>query len=127
MRRLTAALCFACTIGFVWGAGPAAADPVKNPNAPAVLEVTCSGVPTFHVVGTGAAGHVLENNSIAVLLAGTTTTFVNGVQVEQITFDNPGRGVSTLACEAVAEFTAGADQIRIEITDARVHLTPARG
>jgi hypothetical protein len=51
---------------------------------------------------------------------------VNGVQTNQFTFDHPGRGVSTLACTGFSEFTVGSDTIRIEITDARIHLTPAR-
>jgi hypothetical protein len=124
MRRMTLAVCLVCTIVAVWGAGTAAADPVNNPHV-TVFTVTCEGVPEFQVVGTGAAGHVLGSNSIAVLLAGTVTEFVNGVQTNQFTFDH-GQGVSTLACTAFAEFTVGANTIRIEITDARIYLTPAR-
>jgi hypothetical protein len=125
MRRMTLAVCLVCTIVAVSGAGTAAADPVNNPHA-TVFTVTCEGVPEFQVVGTGAAGHVLGSNRIAVLLAGTRTEFVNGVQTNQFTFDHPGRGVSTLACTGFSEFTVGSDTIRIEITDARIHLTPAR-
>jgi archaellum component FlaG (FlaF/FlaG flagellin family) len=126
MRRVAFALGPVCAVFAVWGVGAAAADPVNNPHAQ-VFTVTCAGVPTFHVVGTGRAGHVLENNSIAVLLAGTITTFVNDVEVAQDTFDHRGKGVSTLDCEGVAEFVADGDTIRLELTDARIHLTPARG
>jgi hypothetical protein len=123
MRRMTLAVCLVCTIVAVWGAGTAAADPVNNPHV-SVFTITCEGVPEFQVVGTGAAGHVLGSNSIAVLLSGTLTQFVNGVQTNQNTFDT-GHGVSALACTALSEFTVGADTIRIEITDARILLTPA--
>ena len=69
----------------------AAADPVKHPNA-RTYTVTCTtggGEMTFDVVGTGAAGHDFGSNSIAVLLSGTTTTFVNGVETNQVVFDHP--------------------------------------
>ena len=126
MRRLAFALCLVCTTFAVFGAGTAAADPVNNPNA-LVFTVACDGLGTFTVVGTGSAGHVLGSKSIGVLLAGTTTVFVNGVQVDQETFDHPGQGVSTVSCSAFAEFTDGPNTVRIEITDARVHVTPATG
>jgi hypothetical protein len=70
---------------------------------------------------------VVGSNSMAVLLAGTFTVFVNGVQVNQSTQTHPGQGVSTLSCFAFTEFTDGADTIRIEITNASIHLTPASG
>ena len=123
MRRMTLAVCLVCTTVAVWGAGRAAADPVNSPHV-SVFTITCEGVPEFQVVGTGAAGHVLGSNSIAVLLSGTLTQFVNGVQMNQNTFDT-GQGVSALACTGFSEFTVGADTIRIEITDARILLTPA--
>ena len=123
MRRITFALCLVCTTVAVWGAGRAAADPVNNPHV-SVYTVTCEGVPEFQVIGTGKAGHVLGSNSIAVLLSGTITQFVNGVQTDQNTFDS-GQGVSALTCSAFSEFTVGGDTIRTEITDARILLTPA--
>ena len=125
MRRIALAA-LVCMVGAGWGVSSAAADPVNNPNVQE-FTVTCAGMTPFHVVPVGSAGHVLENNSIAVLLAGTVTTFVNGDQVDQNTFDHKGKGTSTLACGAVAEFTAGPDTIKIVITGARIHLTPASG
>ncbi len=107
----------------------AAADPVKHPNA-GTYTVTCTtggGEITFEVVGTGAAGHDFGSNSNAVLLAGTTTTFVNGVQTNQVVFDHPGVGTKTVPCAARREFLdEEGNTVVIEITDALVHLTPAR-
>jgi hypothetical protein len=107
----------------------AAADPVKHPNA-RTYTVTCTtsgGEITFDVVGTGAAGHDLGSNSNAVLLAGTTTTFVNGVQTNQDMFDHPGVGTKTVPCAARTEFLdEDGNTVVIEITDALVNLTPAR-
>jgi hypothetical protein len=107
----------------------AAADPVKHPNA-RTFTVTCTtsgGEITFDVVGTGAAGHDLGSNSNAVLLAGTTTTFVNGVQTNQDMFDHPGVGTKTVPCAARTEFLdEDGNTVVIEITDALVNLTPAR-
>jgi hypothetical protein len=107
----------------------AAADPVKHPNARTYV-VTCTtsgGEITFDVVGTGAAGHDLGSNSNAVLLAGTTTTFVNGVQTNQDMFDHPGVGTKTVPCAARTEFLdEDGNTVVIEITDALVNLTPAR-
>jgi hypothetical protein len=125
MRRLALALCLVCTTFGGLGASAASADPVNNPNA-LLFHVTCSGIPAFDVIGQGAAGHVVGSNSIAVLQAGTFTVFVNGVQTSQSTQSYSGQG-STVSCSAVAEFTAGVDTIRIEITDALIHLTPANG
>ncbi len=85
-------------------AGPAAADPVKQ--GP-VFTVTCTvdgQQLTFQVVGTGAAGHILGARGNVVLLSGTTTTFVNGVQVAQTMFSTPGRGLNAVPCTALAEF-----------------------
>jgi hypothetical protein len=107
----------------------AAADPVKHPNA-RTYTLTCTtsgGEITFDVVGTGASGHDLGSNSNAVLLAGTTTTFVNGVQTNQDMFDHPGVGTKTVQCAARTEFLDDdGNTVVIEITDALVHLTPAR-
>jgi hypothetical protein len=108
---------------------PAAADPVKNPGAQTfTLTCTVNGQSTtFQVIGTGAAGHVLGSNSIAVLLSGTRTTFVNGVQTEQVTFSTPGRGLETIPCTASSEFVdEEGNTVRIVITDAQVLLTPPR-
>ena len=108
---------------------PTAADPIKNPDA-RTFTVTCTvdgQSTTFQIVGTGAAGHVLDNNSIAVLASGTRTTFVNGVQTNQVTFSTPGRGLRTIPCTATAEFQDEAgDNVRIVITDAQILLTPPR-
>ena len=107
----------------------AAADPVKHPNA-RTYTVTCTtggGETTFDVVGTGAAGHDFGSNSIAVLLSGTTTTFVNGVETNQVVFDHPGVGTKTVPCTATTEFLdEEGNTVVIEITDAQIHLTPAR-
>jgi hypothetical protein len=83
---------------------------------------------TFHVIGTGAAGHVLEDNSVAVIMSGTLTTFVNGVQTEQVTFPPvPGEGLRTVPCTATAEFEdEEGNLVRIELTDAQLLLTPPR-
>jgi archaellum component FlaG (FlaF/FlaG flagellin family) len=109
---------------------PAAADPVNNPRAP-TFTVTCivdGQSTTFHVIGTGAAGHVLEDNSVAVIMSGTLTTFVNGVQTEQVTFPPvPGEGLRTVPCTATAEFEdEEGNLVRIELTDAQLLLTPPR-
>jgi archaellum component FlaG (FlaF/FlaG flagellin family) len=108
---------------------PTAADPIKNPDA-RTFTVTCTvdgQSTTFQIVGTGAAGHVLDNNSIAVLASGTRTTFVNGVQTDQVTFSTPGQGLRTVPCTATAEFQDEAgDNVRIVITDAQILLTPPR-
>jgi archaellum component FlaG (FlaF/FlaG flagellin family) len=108
---------------------PTAADPIKNPDA-RTFTVTCTvdgQSTTFQIVGTGAAGHVLDNNSIAVLASGTRTTFVNGVQTDQVTFSTPGQGLRTVPCSATAEFQDEAgDNVRIVITDAQILLTPPR-
>jgi archaellum component FlaG (FlaF/FlaG flagellin family) len=109
--------------------GPAAADPIKNPDA-RTFTVTCTvdgQSTTFQIVGTGAAGHVLDNNGIAVLVSGTRTTFVNGIETDQVTFSTPGQGLSTVPCSATAEFQDEAgNNVRIEITDAQILLTPPR-
>lgn len=107
----------------------AAADPIKNPDV-RTYTVTCTldGQSTnFQIVGTGAAGHVLGDNRIAVLASGTRTTFVNDVQTDQVTFSTPGQGLRTVPCTATAEFQdeAGND-VRVEITDAQILLTPPR-
>lgn len=108
---------------------PTAADPIKNPDA-RTFTVTCTvdgQSTTFQIVGTGAAGHVLDNNSIAVLASGTRTTFVNGVQTDQVSFSTPGQGLRTVPCTATAEFQDEAgDNVRIVITDAQILLTPPR-
>lgn len=108
---------------------PTAADPIKNPDA-RTFTVTCTVYgqsTTFQIVGTGAAGHVLDNNSIAVLASGTRTTFVNGVQTDQVSFSTPGQGLRTVPCTATAEFQDEAgDNVRIVITDAQILLTPPR-
>jgi hypothetical protein len=92
--------------------------------------VTCTtteGVRTFQIVGTGAAGHDLGSNSNAVLLSGTTTTFVNGEQTNQVVFDHPGVGTKTVPCTATRQFEdEEGNTVLIEITDAQIHLTPAR-
>src|SRR5687767_12971906 len=83
----------------------AAADPVKHPDA-RTYTVTCmtaEGEQTFEIVGTGAAGHDLGSNSNAVLLSGTTTTFVNGEQTNQVVFDHPGVGTKTVPCTATRQ------------------------
>jgi hypothetical protein len=108
-------------------AASAGADPIKNPDA-RTFTVTCSvdgQSTTFEIVGTGAAGHVLGSASIGVLLSGTRTTFVNGVQTDEVTFNTPGQGLQTAPCTAVSEFEdeAGND-VRVEI-DAQILLTPA--
>jgi hypothetical protein len=107
----------------------AAADPVKHPSA-RTFTVTCTtggGEMTFEVVGTGAAGHDLGSNSNAVLLAGTSTTFVNGVETNQVVFDHRGVGTKTVPCTATSEFLdEEGNTVVIEITDALIHLTPAR-
>lgn len=126
MRRTTLAVCLVGAVMAAWGTGTATANPVKNPRV-TVFTVRCEGVPEFQVVGTGSAGHVLGGTGIAVLLAGTLAEFVNGVQTNQFTFDNPGKGVATLDCTAFSQFAVGSDTIRIEITNARIHLTPASG
>ena len=108
------------------GAVPAAADPVGTPRASSTFTVTC-GEETFQVVGTGSAGHVLENNSIAVLMAATGRVLVNGVQVEEINFSNPGVGLPTLSCSAFSQFEdAAGNTVRIEFTTAEIVVTPAR-
>jgi archaellum component FlaG (FlaF/FlaG flagellin family) len=108
---------------------PAAADPIKNPDA-RTFTVTCTvdgQTTTFQILGTGAAGHVLDNNSIAVLVSGTRTTFVNGVQTDQVTFSTPGQGLKTVPCTATSEFQDEAgNNVRVEITDAQILLTPPR-
>ena len=108
---------------------PTAADPIKHPDA-RTFTVTCTvegQSTTFQIVGTGAAGHVLDNNSIAVFASGTRTTFVNGVQTDQVTFSTPGQGLRTVPCIATAEFQDEAgDNVRIVITDAQILLTPPR-
>jgi len=107
-------------------AAPAAADPVKPDST--IFTVTCPGTPTFSVVGTGAAGHVLDSTSIAVLLSGTLTFFEDGDQVDQVTFTNPGKGSPTLEpCSAFAQFIApNGVTVRIEISNAAILLTPPR-
>jgi hypothetical protein len=106
---------------------PAAADPVNKPGA-RTYTATCTveGQPTtFQIVGTGAAGHVLGSNSIAVLLSGTRTTFVNGMQTDQATFSTPGRGLRTVPCTATTEFVdEEGNNVRIVITDAQILVTP---
>jgi hypothetical protein len=126
MRRLALAASLVCATVGAFGVGTATADPVGNKHV-TLFHVTCAGVPAFDVLGQGAAGHVLGSNSNAVLLAGTATVFVNGVQVSQSSQEHPGEGTPALTCSAFAEFTDGADTIRIEITNAKIHLTPASG
>ena len=105
-------------------AGPAAADPVKKDP---VFSVTCTvdGQPlTFQVVGTGSAGHILGQNGNVVLMSGTTTTFVNGVQVEQFTYSTPGKGLNTVPCTGLAEFEdEEGNAVRIQIV-AEALITP---
>lgn len=113
-------------VAFLATAAPAAADPVKPDSL--IITVTCPNTPTFSVVGTGAAGHVLGSTSIAVLLSGTLTVFVNGVQVDQNTFINPGKAPTLKPCSASGEFFApNGDTVRIVITNAAILLTPPRG
>ena len=113
-------------VAFLATAAPAAADPVKPDSV--IFTVTCPGTPTFDVVGTGAAGHVLGNTSIAVLLSGTQAIFEDGVQVAQFTFTNKGKGTPTLQpCSGFAEFDADGVTVRIELSDAAILLTPAGG
>jgi len=107
---------------------PAAADPVGTPAATPVFTVTCEvdGAPTsFHIVGTGVAGHVLEDSRVAILLNATFTFFVNSVQVDQQTFVTPGDGRPAAECAAFTEFVdEQGNQIRIEITNGQILLTP---
>lgn len=126
MRRLVLSLCVIGTTLGAFGAGTAIADPVNNKHV-SLFHVTCPGTPTFDVLGHGAAGHVVGSNSIAVLLAGDFTVHVNGVLVDQFTQDHPGQGTPALSCSAFSEFTAGADTIRIDVANAKIHLTPASG
>ena len=107
---------------------PAAADPAATPAATPVFTVTCevNGAPiVFHLIGTGVAGHVLEDSRIAILLNATFTFFVNGVQVDQQTFVTPGEGRPAAECAAFTEFLdEQGNLIRIEITNGQILLTP---
>ena len=117
-------------IGFAVGAAPAAADPIGTPGASPTITVTCiiDGQPTtFHAVGTGAAGHVLENKSIAVLLGADVTVLVNGEVVDQYSFaqgaNAPGLPVSP--CTAFTEFQSSPGvTVRMEFANARILVTP---
>ena len=94
---------------------PAAADPVKNPGA-RTYTVTCvvdGQSTTFQIVGIGAAGHVLGDNSVTVFMSGTSTIFVNGVQTGQTTVNTPGQGLNTVPCTATHVSDDGT--LRIEI------------
>jgi hypothetical protein len=115
---------FVALVALLATAAPAAADPVKPDSV--IFVTTCPGTESFSIVGTGAAGHVLGSTSIAVLISATQTVFVNGVQVNQFTDINPGKGTPTLkGCSAIADFVApNGDHVRVEITDAAILLTP---
>jgi hypothetical protein len=107
----------------------AAAGLNDTPTATPVFTVTCAidgEQVVFHLVGTGiVAGHVLEDNSIAVLLNATFTTYVNGKQISQSTFITPGEGRPGVQCSAFAEFEDEfGDTVRIEVTEAEILLTP---
>lgn len=107
---------------------PCAADPAGTPATTPVFTVTCDvdGAQTlFHLVGTGVAGHVLEDNRIAILLNATFTFFVNGAPVDQQTFVTPGGGRPAAECAAFTEFLdEQGNWVRIEITNAQILLTP---
>lgn len=111
------------------GVAPAAADPIGTPGASSTFTVTCAtdgGQTTFHVVGTGAAGHVLENNSIAVLQSADVTRFVDGVVVDQSSSTHPEQSqLPALSCTAFTEFEdAQGHTIRIEFENALILLAP---
>jgi hypothetical protein len=111
------------------GVGSAAADPIGTPAASTTYTVTCledGQQTTFHVVGTGAAGHVLENDSIAVLLSADVTRFVDGVLDRQFSFSHPEQAnLQALTCSLFTEFVnAGGQTIRFEYENARIILTP---
>ena len=120
-------LVFATTVALV-AAIPCSADPVGTPATTPVFTVTCNvdGAQTlFHLVGTGVAGHVLEDNRIAILLNATFTFFVNGVLVDQQTFVTPGGGRPAAECTAFTEFLdEHGNWVRIEITNGQILLTP---
>ena len=104
---------------------PAAADPVKNPDA-RTYTATCTvdgQSTTFQILGTGAAGHVLGDNRVAVFLSGTRTMFVNGVQTDQATFNTRGQGLRTIPCTATHVSDDGT--VRIDI-NGQLLLTPPR-
>ncbi|HZN61863.1 MAG TPA: hypothetical protein VFC90_05610 [Planctomycetota bacterium] len=109
---------------------PVFADPEGTPAATPVFTVTCTidgQTEVFHLVATGVAGHVLEDNRTAVLLNATFTFYVNGEQVSQTTYVTPGPGRRGVPCSAIAEFQDEADNtVRIEITDAEILLTPPK-
>ena len=49
------------------------------------------------------------------------------VQTNQVVFDHPGVGTKTVPCTATTEFLdEEGNTVVIEITDAQIHLTPAR-
>ena len=119
-------LLFAAAVMLV-AAIPCAADPADTPATP-VFTVTCDvdGAQTlFHLVGTGVAGHVLEDNRIAILLNSTFTFFVNGAPVDQQTFVTAGGGRPAAECAAFTEFLdEQGNWVRIEITNGHILLTP---
>jgi hypothetical protein len=126
MRR---ALLGVMVVGSLVVAPAAAADPVRNPHV-VPLAVVCQvdGTPVvFRIVGTGRAGHRLEGNGVAVLGAGTISTFVNGVLVDQESSTSPGgQGRRGTPCTATLEFEDPAgNEIRI-VLEAELLLTPAR-
>jgi hypothetical protein len=77
-------------------------------------------------VGTGSAGHVIENNSIAVLQSADVTQFVDGVVVDQFSTTHPEQSqLPALACTAFTEFVdAQGRTIRFEFENALILLTP---
>jgi hypothetical protein len=109
-------------------ARPCAADPAGTPAATPVFTVTCDvdGAHTlFHLVGTSIAGHVLEDNRIAILLNAIFTFFVNGAPVDQQTFVTPSGGRPAAECAAFTEFLdEQGNWVRIEITNGQILLTP---
>jgi hypothetical protein len=127
LRRILLTLVLPGVILFA-GVAPAAADPVGTPAASPTFTITCQQT-TFHVVGTGAAGHVLENNSIAILFGADVTVRVDGAVVDQFTFRSAANaeGLPLSTCSGFTEFQDEQGQtVRIEFTNAQILLTPPR-
>ena len=60
------------------------------------------------------------------LLSGTTTTFVNGVETNQVVFDHPEWAPRPAVHRETEFLDEEGNTVVIEITDALIHLTPAR-
>ena len=87
MTRKLIVLCAGLLAALTVAAGPAAADPTNNPNAPR-FTVTCPGMDPFQVTVAGAIGFVQGSRQLA---------------LRQSSADPPG-SLETVTCTADNEF-----------------------